>query len=97
MTAPHQRHAAQSRDGDPSHEREAIPLDLAPAPLWDELREHLEQEGPSDWEKMREEWQHLSWGGTAAGEALRGALAERDPSAVLELAQRLGREWLAAG
>lgn len=97
MTAPHQMHAAQSRDGDLPLEREAIPLDLAPAPLWDELRQHLEQEGPSDLEHLREEWQHLSWGGTAAGEALRSTLAEVDPPAVLDLAQRLGREWLAAG
>jgi hypothetical protein len=97
MTAPHQTHTSQARDGDSPLERQAIPLELAPSPLWEELRQHLEQDGPSDLENLREELPHLSWGGTAAGEALHRALAEADPSTVIDLAQRLGREWLAAG
>lgn len=97
MTAPQQTHRSQARDGDPSLERQAIPLELAPSPLWEELRQHLEQDGPSDLESLREELTHLAWGGTPAGEALHRALGEVDPSTVIDLAQRLGREWLAAG
>lgn len=77
--------------------RSAIPLEHEQAPLWDELGQHLDEHGRLDLQTLREELERSPWRTSPAGEALHRSLERRDPSDLLVLAHRLGREWLAAG
>jgi glycine/D-amino acid oxidase-like deaminating enzyme len=75
----------------------AIPLEHEHTPLWDELSQHLEQQGTLDLQALREELHRSPWRTSPAGEAIQRCLERNDPAELLTLAHRLGREWLAAG
>lgn len=75
----------------------AIPLDHEQAPLWEELNGHLNEHGQGDLQALRDELERAPWRTSPPGEALRHAMERADTGALLTLAHRLGREWLAAG
>lgn len=85
------------RPADAPVDRAAIPLDHEHSPLWDELHRLVEDEAAGDLTLLREELQRSAWRQTPAGEALARSLERSDAAELTVLAQRLGREWLAAG
>jgi hypothetical protein len=75
----------------------AIPLEHEQAPLWEELQQALEREGKDDLEQLRQQVHSAEWSDRPAGIVLQRHLERADADAVIALAHRLGREWLAAG